>query len=86
MFVDHSHESEVKLIDLGLANKFRPDDCVMMNSTVGTPFYVAPEVLAKQYGKECDVWSLGVLLYVMLSGTPPFNGKDKFEVYNAIKN
>ena len=46
----------------------------MLNEKLGTPYYIAPEVLAKAYGAKCDIWSCGVITYIVLSGIPPFNG------------
>ena len=52
----------------------------------GTPYYLAPEVLVGQYNKECDCWSLGVIMYIILSGYLPFPGRTQGEVYDKVKN
>lgn len=48
-----------------------------MSQTYGTPYYIAPEVLRGSYTEKCDMWSIGVILYIMLSGSPPINGSDQ---------
>lgn len=55
-----------------------------MSQKVGSCYYTAPEVLNGNYDHRCDVWSLGVLCYMLLSGSPPFYGKTVEDVYQAI--
>ena len=58
----------------------------MASTTCGTPGYVAPEVLMQQpYGNECDFWSIGVVTFILLSGTPPFYEEDNFALIEQIK-
>jgi calcium-dependent protein kinase len=75
--------SDVKIIDFGLAQRVEAEE--LMHSLEGTPYYIAPEVLDGSYGKEVDCWSLGVILYIMLSGTPPFNGRTTDEILHKIR-
>ena len=71
-------ESIIKLIDFGLAKKFTPNE--LMTTPNGTPYYIAPEVLKGSYTSQCDTWSMGVVMYIMLSGRPPFPGKNNNEI------
>ena len=60
----------VKIIDFGLSKL----QCDIMDTKLGTPYYVAPEVIIGSYTMKCDIWSVGVITYMLLSGEPPFNG------------
>jgi len=76
--------SSLKIADFGLARLLQEDS--MASTTCGTPGYVAPEVLMQMpYGKECDYWSIGVVTFILLSGTPPFYEEDNFALFEQIK-
>ncbi|XP_020913072.1 serine/threonine-protein kinase 17A isoform X1 [Exaiptasia diaphana] len=74
---------EIRIIDFGLARKIKPGEQICL--IVGTPEYVAPEILEfEPVGKPSDIWSIGVVAYVMLTGMSPFAGEDKQETcYNV---
>lgn len=84
---DTTENAEVKLIDFGLSKRFSSQgEMERMHTVVGTPYYVAPEVLAGNYDVSCDVWSLGVILFVFLCGYPPFEGDNNKEIFrNVVK-
>jgi calcium-dependent protein kinase len=56
-----------------------------MTTKLGTPYYVSPEVLEGHYDKSCDIWSVGVIVYIMLCGYPPFNAKNENLLFRKIK-
>lgn len=65
---------------------FDPDSRSKMEQRLGTPYYIAPEVLEKRYDHKCDIWSCGVILYILLTGVPPFNGKDDHQIMDKVSN
>ena len=74
----------VKLIDFGTAKIFSVGG--KQKALVGSSYYIAPEVLIGKYDEECDLWSVGVIMYIMLTGYPPFNGDDDDSILKSVKN
>ena len=56
-----------------------------MGKAVGTSYYVAPEVIEKNYNEKCDCWSIGCILYAMLTGVAPFDGETDAEILAKVK-
>lgn len=80
---DKTPTAVLKVIDFGTS-----DFCVngqFLQQKFGTPYYVAPEVLKKHYDKQADIWSAGVILYILLCGYPPFGGKTDAKILQRVE-
>ena len=75
-------DNPIKVIDFGLSQVISPDK--KLKTKVGTAYYVSPEILQGSYSEKCDIWSAGVILYILLSGDPPFNGPSDVAIYKKI--
>ena len=82
LFSNVADDSCLKLIDFGLSKVL--DGESNMKKTVGTTFYMAPEVIQGNYNEKCDIWSCGIILYIMLCGKPPFYSQDEDELKKKI--
>ena len=72
----------IKIIDFGASNYFNKNEKLTLK--IGSPYYIAPEVLKKSYNEKCDIWSAGVVLYVMLTGNFPFVGATSQKLFQNI--
>jgi calcium-dependent protein kinase len=77
-------DATLKVIDFGTSRRFQAGE--KMHEKLGTPYYVAPEVLDKNYDEKCDVWSCGIILYILMCGYPPFNGNNDAQIIKAVQS
>ncbi|KAJ1386501.1 Serine/threonine-protein kinase, active site [Sesbania bispinosa] len=82
LFDTVEEDAKLKTTDFGLSVFYKPGET--FSDVVGSPYYVAPEVLRKHYGPELDVWSAGVILYILLSGVPPFWAETEQGIFRQI--
>ncbi|KAJ6799343.1 calcium-dependent protein kinase 1 [Iris pallida] len=82
LFLGKEEDSPLKATDFGLSVFFKPGE--VFRDLVGSAYYVAPEVLRQHYGAEADIWSAGVILYILLSGVPPFWAENEQGIFDAV--
>jgi calcium-dependent protein kinase len=81
-FLKSMPNSRRQATDFGLSVYFKGGE--FFKDIVGSAYYVAPEVLRKRYNHEADIWSAGVILYILLSGVPPFWGNTEQEIFDSV--
>ena len=72
----------VKICDFGTSQAFKIGD--IQDKIIGSEYYIAPEVIQKKYNSKCDLWSCGVIMYVLLTQEPPFNGEDEISIIKRV--
>ncbi|KAK6158952.1 hypothetical protein DH2020_006266 [Rehmannia glutinosa] len=82
LFTSRSEDADMKLIDFGLSDFIRTDE--RLNDIVGSAYYVAPEVLHRSYSVEADIWSIGVITYILLCGSRPFWARTESGIFRAV--
>ena len=81
---DNNGHLIIKVIDFGTAKIFKTNE--FEKKFIGSIYYIAPEVINKNYNEKCDLWSCGIIMYILLNGSPPFNGNTDQDILNSIKN
>jgi calcium-dependent protein kinase len=85
LFKTQDEDAPIKIIDFGLSRHDNTASHGVMKTKVGTPYYVAPEVLRREYTKSCDIWSIGVITYILLCGYPPFYGDSDNQIFDSVR-
>ena len=97
LFYNEDENSPIKIVDFGISKIYNPSLSSLkeefgdqgskkMTTIVGSMLFLSPEVLKGSYTEKCDVWSLGVILYILLCGYPPFNGSNEKEIAQSISS
>ena len=99
LFLNENPDSPIKVVDFGISKIYDPSLSSLkeefgesenknkkMTNLVGTMHYLSPEVIKGSYTEKCDVWSLGVILYILLCGYPPFNGNNEIDIKKSISS
>jgi serine/threonine protein kinase len=84
LFESKDQDSSIRLIDFGLSRTHSEEEAPM-TSPVGTCYYMSPELLKGTYTRSTDLWSIGIVAYILICGYPPFNGNDDSDIVKAIK-
>ena len=81
-----NRDKNIKIIDFGLSNKYNKENGELLQSSCGSPCYAAPEMIKgiQYHGLDTDIWSSGILLYLMLCKSFPFNDKNNSKLYQKI--
>ena len=74
----------IKIVDFGTSLIQTPG--VNLDEKLGTPYYIAPEVLNKCYNEKCDIWAIGVITYINMCGLPPFNGTSDQGIMKRVRD
>ncbi|KAH0728680.1 hypothetical protein KY284_004545 [Solanum tuberosum] len=82
LLLSKDENAPLKATDFGLSVFYKQGD--VFKDIVGSAYYIAPEVLKRRYGPEVDIWSIGVMLYILLCGVPPFWAENENGIFSAI--
>ncbi|KAG5233650.1 CDPK-related kinase [Salix suchowensis] len=82
LFTSRDEDAPMRMIDFGLSDFVKPDD--RLNDIVGSAYYVAPEVLHRSYNLEADMWSIGVITYILLCGSRPFWARTESGIFRSV--
>lgn len=84
LLMEKGKELSIKVADFGNSTIFDPSS--KLSGCFGSAYYIAPEVFTDSYNEKCDIWSTGIIMYILLTGRPPYVGRDNKAILNQVKN